>query len=260
MIPDITPAVSSEQLAAFHRNCRSYWLGYGYAQRVEDGLTLYSVGADHPQLNGVMWLGSGNIDAKIAEARRRLAGHPWLWWVGGDSDPATLAALAAAGGETVGVAPIMAIRTDAVRPLPRPADLHVDRLPEGAPLSSWVAAYAPAMGVREADIPLVVAAEEARQDAPGVLVRFEARIEGRIVGVSELLLADGVAGIYLVATDEAWRRRGVGAALTSAALACAREHGFPLATLQATPMGEPLYRSLGFVKVAEYQILALPPL
>lgn len=260
MTPDTVPAVTVEQLAAFHRNCRSYWLGYGYAQRVEDGLSLYSVGAEHPQLNGVMWLGSGDLDAKIAKARRLLAGHPWLWWVGVDSDPATLAALAAAGGETVGVAPIMAIRTDAVRTLPRPADLHVDHLTEGVPLSSWVAAYAPAMGVRETDIPLVTAAEEARRDAPGALIRFEGRIDGRIVGVSELLLADGVAGIYLVATGEAWRRRGVGAALTSAALACAREHGFPLATLQATPMGQPLYRSLGFATVAEYQILALPPL
>lgn len=259
MTLDTDLAVNAEQLAAFHRNCRSYWLGYGYAQRMEDGMTLYSVGADHPQLNGVMWLGPGDPDARIAEARERLAGHPWLWWVGADSDPATQPALVAAGAKTVGVAPIMAIRTDAVRTAPRPAELHIDRLADGAPLSAWVAAWAPAMGVGDADIPLVVAAEEARNDAPGRLIRFEGRIGGRIVGVSEVLFADGVAGIYLVATDGSWRRRGVGAALTTAAIACAREHGFELATLQATPMGEPLYRRLGFATVAEYQIMALPP-
>ena len=211
-------------------------------------------------LNGVIWLGSGSLDAKIAEARRRLTDRPWFWWVGVDSDPATRDALAAVGGESVGVSPIMAIRTDAVRSVPRPANLRVDRLAEGAPLLPWVTAYAPPMGVREADIPLVVAAEEARGYAPGTLIRFAAWVDGQIVGVSELFLADGVAGIYLVATDEAWRRRGVGAAVTSAALALARELGFAVATLQATPMGEPLYRRLGFVTVSEYEILTLPPL
>ena len=252
--------VSADQLSAFHRNCRSYWLGYGYTQRIDDGLTLYSSGAQHPQLNGVMWLGSGELATRVVEARRRLAGLPWLWWVSSDSDPETLATLLAAGGQQVGVAPVMAIRTDAVRTLPGPADLRIERLQEGSPLTPWVTAYAPAMGVMEADIPLVVAAEAARTDDPGSLTRFEGRIDGEIVGVSELLIADGVAGVYLVATAEAFRRRGVGAAMTSAALALAREHGFPVATLQASPLGEPLYRAMGFSTVAEYQLVVLPPL
>lgn len=260
MNPNINPDVSAEQLDAFHRNCRTYWLGYGYKHRIDEGISLYGVGAEHPQLNGVMWLGSGDLGTRIAEARQRLVGHPWLWWVGGDSDPGTRDALAAVGGETVGTAPVMAIRTDRVRAVAGPPGLRVDRLAQGAPLSAWVAAYGPAMGVRDEDFPLVTVAEESRPDAPGSLIRFEGRIDGRIVGVSELLLADGVAGVYLVATDAAWRRRGVGAALTSAALALARDRGFPVATLQATHMGESLYRRLGFTTVARYETVALPPL
>ena len=56
----------------------------------------------------------------------------------------------------------------------------------------------------------------------------------------------GLAGIYDmgVAGDE--RRRGLGTALTLAALELGRTAGCAIATLNATPEGEVLYRQLGF--------------
>jgi ribosomal protein S18 acetylase RimI-like enzyme len=69
----------------------------------------------------------------------------------------------------------------------------------------------------------------------------------------------GVAGIYDmgVAPDE--RRRGIGRALTLAALQLGRAQGCSAATLNATPEGELLYRALGFrsVGVAQTWWLAL---
>jgi GNAT superfamily N-acetyltransferase len=59
----------------------------------------------------------------------------------------------------------------------------------------------------------------------------------------------GVAGIYDmgVAPDE--RRKGIGRALTVAALQLGRAQGCAAATLNATPEGELLYRALGFRSV-----------
>jgi GNAT superfamily N-acetyltransferase len=60
-------------------------------------------------------------------------------------------------------------------------------------------------------------------------------------------------GIYAVETYPHWRRRGLARALTEHALADARHRGARTATLQSTPMGQPLYESLGFRAVGRYQ-------
>lgn len=59
----------------------------------------------------------------------------------------------------------------------------------------------------------------------------------------------GVAGIYDMGVAVQARRRGIGSALTHAALALGRAGGCELATLNATAEGELLYRRLGFRSV-----------
>ena len=143
------------------------------------------------------------------------------------------------------------------RPL-TPEGYTVERMTESADLSQWVASYAPSMGIASAELSSLTAAEKTRCDPPGALTRFAARQDDMIVAVSELFLSDDVAGVYLVATDARHRRRGLGAAVTAAALEHGRATGARIATLQASPMGLPLYRRLGFVVVAEYRIFAFP--
>ena len=59
----------------------------------------------------------------------------------------------------------------------------------------------------------------------------------------------GVAGIYDMGVSKHERRRGIGRALTMAALDLGRAAGCSFATLNATPEGELLYRQLGFRSV-----------
>ena len=63
----------------------------------------------------------------------------------------------------------------------------------------------------------------------------------------------GVAGIYDMGVSPAERRRGIGRALTLAALQLAAIQGCSAATLNATADGEPLYGALGFKSVGVAQ-------
>ncbi len=73
--------------------------------------------------------------------------------------------------------------------------------------------------------------------------------DGRPVGHAVVNVTTGrlgVAGIYDMGVEEGERRRGVGRALTKAALQLAGAQGCSAATLNATPDGELLYSALGF--------------
>jgi GNAT superfamily N-acetyltransferase len=78
---------------------------------------------------------------------------------------------------------------------------------------------------------------------------FLARWQGEPCAISTLLCAQLAAGIYHVTTLPAYRSRGLGRALTLAAMYCADEIGYSSAVLFATPAGYPLYRELGFQTV-----------
>lgn len=77
-------------------------------------------------------------------------------------------------------------------------------------------------------------------------VHFLARWQGQPCAISTLLRASLAAGIYHVTTLPAYRSRGLGRALTLAAMQAARQIGYSTAVLFATPDGFPLYRKLGF--------------
>jgi len=60
-------------------------------------------------------------------------------------------------------------------------------------------------------------------------------------------------GVYAVSTRPEWRRRGLARALLQHALSDARVRGARSASLQSTPMGQPLYESLGFRAAGRYE-------
>jgi ribosomal protein S18 acetylase RimI-like enzyme len=78
------------------------------------------------------------------------------------------------------------------------------------------------------------------------VVTFLGTADGVPAAASSLLLADGVAALYNVGTLEEHRGRGLGRAISLAALHAGREAGRAWGVLQATPDGEPVYRKLGF--------------
>jgi ribosomal protein S18 acetylase RimI-like enzyme len=60
-------------------------------------------------------------------------------------------------------------------------------------------------------------------------------------------------GIYTVGTMRNWRRQGLARMLVEHVLADAQRRGARTASLQSTPMGQHLYRSLGFEPAGRYE-------
>lgn len=77
-------------------------------------------------------------------------------------------------------------------------------------------------------------------------------LDGRPAGTSLVIRTGESAGIYGVNTAEWARRRGVGTAVTWAAVTVARDWDCRAVVLQASAMGFPVYRAMGFESVVEY--------
>jgi hypothetical protein len=65
-------------------------------------------------------------------------------------------------------------------------------------------------------------------------------------------VSDGVASLQWVGTVPAARTAGLGALVTIRATNMAFEHGASSCTLQASPMGAPLYLQLGYETIYHY--------
>lgn len=71
-------------------------------------------------------------------------------------------------------------------------------------------------------------------------------VDGRIVATALAYDVEGDCGIFNVGTHEAFRRRGLGTAVTVAQMYRARQRGCVTASLQSTAMGEGVYTAVGF--------------
>jgi ribosomal protein S18 acetylase RimI-like enzyme len=86
-------------------------------------------------------------------------------------------------------------------------------------------------------------------------VAFLAHVDGQPAGISMTIVSHGVAGIYWVGCTEEARGRGLGRTMTVAAVNAGFALGAATASLQASPMGENLYRQMGFETIFNYRLL-----
>jgi len=87
---------------------------------------------------------------------------------------------------------------------------------------------------------------------------FLACLEGRPAAIAMTIVSHGVAGIYWVGSTEEARGRGLGSKMTATAVNAGFDMGAETASLQASTMGESLYRRLGFETIFGYQLFLYP--
>ena len=77
------------------------------------------------------------------------------------------------------------------------------------------------------------------------------KIKGKPVSSLMLYLSSGVAGLHAVSTLPEYRNKGFGLTISRTALIDAFDNGYKVGVLQASKMGERVYRKLGFKKYCE---------
>lgn len=88
---------------------------------------------------------------------------------------------------------------------------------------------------------------------------FVAYLEGMPVAIAATYVTHGIAGVYWVGTLKSARGMGLARALTATAVEAGLELGGGIASLQASPMGKPIYEEMGFETAYDYQLLMSPP-
>ena len=78
-------------------------------------------------------------------------------------------------------------------------------------------------------------------------------VRGEPSGAAAVFVSAGVAGIYNIATVPQGRGRGIGAAMTWAAVRAGRDAGTTRAILQSSEQGAPVYARMGFAAPTRYR-------
>ena len=181
-----------------------------------------------------------------AEARK----VPVLWWVGPSTRPLNLGRQLEEYGFIIDdEGPGMAVNLASLNyspPLAEGLDIH--RVLDDVTIREWCATMA--IGFEIPPEKSEFAADNwfkliSRVDT-GTTQAFTAWLHGKPVATSLLQLGAGVAGIYGVSTIPEARRKGIGAQVTLYPLLQAHSMGYEAGILQASEIGFPVYRSLGF--------------
>jgi ribosomal protein S18 acetylase RimI-like enzyme len=149
----------------------------------------------------------------------------------------------------------MTLTRELFRPAPLPSGLIVKRVVDSAGLSHYATIVAANWTPPD---PSVLQFYELTRDAiltPGCPVHlFVGYLAGRPVAAAEAFINDTAGGIYGIATLASHRRRGIGAAISSAAVDDVFRSGCSLATLQASSDGQGIYSRLGFTPAGEFRV------
>lgn len=223
-----------------------------------DGVVLFASGSDFPVLaNGAFRLDPSVPAAAVvdrADAWFTERGRGWSvgtssW--GGDDEDLIEAALAR-GLVTVTDQPGMVC--DERLPDAEPPDgIELRILTTEAEALAFVAmadqAYT-SLGLPAGVIPAM--AGPTPSVGPPHLVTVGAFDGDELVSGAQVLFSHGIAGVYCVGTAESARGRGLAELVTRTVTNLGFDGGAPLVTLQASSMGEPIYRRMGYRDLYRY--------
>jgi N-acetylglutamate synthase len=220
----------------------------GFVRRAE-GLVVAVTGSPLALFNAVLPVAAPVEPAAVAAACRGLegAGLPWSVQVREEVDDALVPVLLDLGArEDVDMSWLAMALTVLPRELDIPEEFEIRPVVDAVGLDDHRSATGgdPRLGTTWL--------------GPGVLddprwTLFVGYAGGDPVARSMSFAHDGVVGVYDVGTQVRWRRRGYGAALTTAALVAGRRSGCSMAALQSTAAARHLYESLGFRPLFRYR-------
>ncbi len=231
-----------EAIERISRECYRSFSQLPNARLIDDG-RVFGVLTDVP-LNFFSGIAMSEVsEAEVPAVLERMGARPFRWWISPSTRPRNLAQILAGQGlhhtyDATG----MAIDLRAPLDTTMPSGLTIERVTE---LGEWARVLMDGFNRPESDRALWKSAYERCAD---VWTHFLGYLDGMPVATTSVLqCGDGLAGIYHVVTLPPARERGVGRAITTAALQYAQELGAAQGALQSSTMGLSVYRAIGFV-------------
>lgn len=248
--------MSVDVLDAADANMRATWraiAGVGPAPSVveREGAVLVASGLPVSLFNpAFVTAPPADADALVGEIveRYRVARVPFLVYFRDAYGGAMADALTAAGFVEHYRPPLMVL--DPIVPAPPPpAGLEIVVV-DGTNLDDCRAVLAEGFGM-----PLDLARAALPPAVLGIepLTSFLALVDGAPAGTAATFVTGDVAGIYNVATVPGHRGKGVGAAVTWAAVSAGASAGGTRSILQASGAGAPVYERMGFTTPDRYR-------
>lgn len=228
-----------------------------------DGWLFGAGSPSHPVISNAAFRSNDSVDASEFISRAKdffdTRGRGFSVWIRGDQpeDQDLTAAASEAGLQLVYAMPEMVLGSAVEEP----------RLPDGAELRQlseaeqaddyWKVAAA---SYTSNGFPPEVFAGYSKHD--GLLAQnvaaFIAYLDDEPVSIAMTIVSHGVAGIYWVGSLERVRGKGLGRAVTAAATNAGFELGAEVTSLQASPMGKPIYEAMGYGTLFDYRLFMSP--
>ncbi len=235
-------------------------VGGGGVQR-DDGTVRWTIGGsplDYHNAVVAADLQPGDVDETIAASLQVMRQYdvPGSWHVGPSMRPAELGKrLLEAGFTSDGSEPGMAVRLSELRTPPIVSGLEITRVQTDDDLAIWAATLGRGFGEGEKEAQWVASVYR-RLGYGDPWRHYLGFLDGEPVATTTVYLAAGVAGIYFVMTVPEARRRGIGAAITYAALHRARDVEYGV--LGSSPAGRSVYAGLGFRQHCTIELFVVP--
>jgi GNAT superfamily N-acetyltransferase len=232
----------------------------GGTQR-DDGTVRWTIGGSPLDYHNVVVaadLSDDQVDSTIAASLElmRQYGVPGSWHVGPSMRPGDLGTrLLEAGFRYDGSEPGMAVKLSELREPAAVPGLEISRISTEAELDVWEATLGRGFGEGEKEARWVAQVYR-RLGLADPWRHYLAYLDDKPVATTTVFLAAGAAGVYFVMTVPEARRRGIGAAITYAALR--NVDGVEYAVLGSSDAGRSVYARLGFREYCRIESFVVP--
>lgn len=250
--------MSRDQLTDLNENWAA-WLHFtadhapGGETRTFGSIRCSSVGVPMPLFNQAFVFEEPPVD-ELTRATSWLAGRDVPFWV---TVPDSVAPAVADMAGAVGLDPTATTMPGMAHPsLDRLAadpvgDVEILEVADPAQLADFAIVASEAFGAPLEAATTLAPASTLDDDRCSWFLGY---VDGDPVVCGQLICTADVAGVYSIGVREQFRRRGLGTAISATVLTAGRARGCSIGVLQASPMGEPVYRRMGFETVTEYQL------
>lgn len=241
---------------AIHDSWNSLVLLFGKTPQYEFNETKHVTTLTSPMkismFNRVLYtrLTTSNADETIQETIDYFSSKdlPFTWHVDPGDTPADLPERLEKNGLILSSGPGMALALSEFKAPEPPEGFSCERVRTQEMLKTFSKLLPEAYGFPEfawEDFAQIIMSVGIRDD----LCNYIGFLDERPVTTSSVFYADGVAGVYNVATLPEARGRRIGSMITATPLIDARKIGYKISILHSTAMGYNLYRRLGYEEI-----------